>query len=109
MFICNTCKKSYIGETCQLIFQRFDEHKRSLKARDNKSALTEHLVKEHPDIVRDLQKFPLRVLSKIRPPVEIRITEDRLLKAGLHDTISLSQEHAITYQNAMAISVEVVF
>ena len=79
MFTCNRCKMNYIGETCRPFFQRFDEHKRSLKARDNKSALAEHLIKDHPDIDSDLQNFQLCVLAKLRTPVETRIKEAQFI------------------------------
>ena len=79
MFTCNKCKMNYIGETCRPFFQRFDEHKRSLKARDNKSALAEHLIKDHPDIDSDLQNFQICVLAKLRTPVETRIKEAQFI------------------------------
>ena len=81
MFTCIVCKKSYIGETCRPFVQRFDEHKRSLKARDNKSALSEHLMKDHPDIISDLENFQLNVLAKLRTPVETRIKEAQMIDA----------------------------
>ena len=79
MFTYNDCKKSYIGETCRPFAQRFDEHKRSLKARDNKSALSEHLIKDHPDIVGDIDNFQLCVLAKLKTPVDTRIKEAQLI------------------------------
>lgn len=78
-FTCNTCHKCYIGETCRPFYQRFDEHRRSLQKRDNKSALSEHMNKDHPIGVPDIQNFQLCVLSRQKTPIETRIKEAQII------------------------------
>ena len=39
---CIQCNKKYIGETCRFLHNRLLEHARSVKNKDNKTALAEH-------------------------------------------------------------------
>ena len=79
-FTCQTCHKFYIGETCRPFKQRFDEHNRSLQARDTKSALAEHMKSDHPSIVSDIQNFDLCVLASQRTSIETRIKEAQFIQ-----------------------------
>ena len=77
-FTCKICFKSYIGETCRPFHQRFVEHKRSLLARDGKSALSEHVNNHHANNL-DIENFQLCVLSKLGNPIETRLKEAHLI------------------------------
>ena len=41
---CIQCKKKYIGQTCRFLHNRLLEHARSIKNKENKTALAEHAI-----------------------------------------------------------------
>ena len=77
-FTCNSCQKFYIGQTCRPFYLRYNEHKRSLVAGNNQSALSEHSVKEHNNQL-SISDFNIEIMNKFRTPVETRISEAKFI------------------------------
>ena len=79
-FNCKLCGKNYIGQTCRPLKIRSAEHCRSLKNRDRKSALSEHVQNDHIDIDVQIDQFHLSVLTKQRSSVHTRLAESRYIR-----------------------------
>ena len=92
---CKHCNNFYIGETCRPFHQRFNEHRRSLQSRDQKSALSDHVIEAHSDLADVTpDDFLFTYLAKFRTPVETRISEARfidLLQPSLNRRIEKAQ------------------
>jgi len=80
-FICKRCHKSYIGETCRPFYFRYREHRNSIKSKDCKSALSQHILANHQNEDLFLTDFDLQIVAKCRSPVETRMTEAREISA----------------------------
>ena len=57
-----------------------NEHRRSLQSRDQKSALSDHVIEAHSDLADVTpDDFHFTYLAKFRTPVETRISEARYI------------------------------
>lgn len=77
-FTCKFCHKFYIGQTARPLYQRFNEHKRSLNAKNDQSALSDHSKKDHHSNLTIID-FEFDVMYKGNNPVEARIAEAKLI------------------------------
>ena len=77
-FNCKICNKNYIGQTCRPLKHRYAEHQRSLKNPDQRSALSEHVNKDHSNLTDvQIKNFDLSILSKQRNSVHTKLSESR--------------------------------
>ena len=92
-FSCNRCQKKYIGQTCRPFRTRFNEHQRSLKNRDTKSALTEHNLLDHCDEVMTIDDFSYKILDKQNSAITTRMAESRNIASKMP---LLNRRHELT-------------
>ena len=77
---CTLCKKCYIGQTCRQINRRHQEHARSISQHDKHSALSEHLIDEHPNMPANITLFSLSIIARSKNPKHNAIMEALLIK-----------------------------
>ena len=73
MVHCNRCHKQYIGETKRRLKDRFNEHRRTVDKKTNRSKLTTCTVSEHflsnDHNASDMQLIPLELIKSNRDSV----------------------------------------
>lgn len=76
-FICRKCGDNYIGKTSRTFRDRYLEHKRSIRNKDNKSALSVHVSACECESVAD---FDVRILECVKSALDIALLEARLIR-----------------------------
>ena len=81
LLTCNICKEEYVGETGRLKRNRCWEHYKSLRDSNNKTAMGNHYLKAHPDIVDiPLEPFKFDLIDKCKDFVDRQIKQSQLIK-----------------------------
>ncbi|MEL7309325.1 MAG: hypothetical protein AAGK05_16680 [Pseudomonadota bacterium] len=76
-FVCKKCAANYIGKTCRSFRARYLEHKRSIRYRDDKSALSVHVRECECDGIGD---FDVKILECVKRPLDIALLEARWIR-----------------------------
>ena len=92
-FICNTCSEIYIGQTARPFYFRYNEHKYSLNKKNFNSALSEHMIVEHKNLVCSIDNFSLSFIDVFRTPLESKIGEAKWIEC-LRPALNRKQELA---------------
>ena len=71
------CGGNYIGKTCRSFRTRYLEHKRSIKHKDDKSALSVHVRECECDSIDD---FDVNILECVKRPLDIALLEARWIR-----------------------------
>ena len=77
LFTCKFCNSRYIGKTTRPFYIRYNEHKNSIKNKNNASALSDHI-----KICKDsssINDFYIKFLRCLIDPVETSLVESRLI------------------------------
>ena len=77
-FVCRKCDGSYIGKTCRSFRARYLEHKRSIRNRDDKSALSVHVRECECEGMTD---FDVNILESGKRALDIALLEARLIRS----------------------------
>ena len=80
---CNICEEEYVGETGRLKRNRCWEHYKSVRDGNNKTAMGNHYLKAHPDIVdiQGLEPFKFDLIDKCKDFVDRQIKQSQLIKS----------------------------
>jgi len=92
-FTCKACNKEYIGETCIAIKDRIKQHTNSINKGDSKSALSNHLLLEHPNSNYSITNFKLDIISRHKDSIDTALCEAftiRKFKPALNRKFELS-------------------
>lgn len=73
--LCTTSMMQYIGETCVWLKDRLYQHKYSIKNKDNRSALSQHLNCEHKGSMFNIDDFNLKILQQCKDSHDTCIAE----------------------------------
>ena len=76
-FSCLKCGDSYIGKTSRSFKSRYLEHRRSIRNKDRKSALSDH---ERVCECDDITDFDVKILKKARNAVDVALLEARCIR-----------------------------
>ena len=82
-FTCLLCHEFYIGQTCRPFRYRVQEHERSLRNRDRKSALSEHNLTVHSDEVMTINNFNCTIMDKQRTAITTKMAEARCIALNM--------------------------
>ena len=73
------CK--YWGETSRTAYDRGSEHLRAMRNGDKESPMVEHWLKEHGDIIQDLEaRYKMEVVEHQRSPLYRQVREGFLIE-----------------------------
>ena len=76
-FACLKCGDKYIGKTCRSFKSQYLEHSRSIRNKDRKSALSDHVRVCECD---DIADFDVKILEKARSAVDVALLEARCIR-----------------------------
>ena len=76
-FVCQKCCGNYIGKTCRSFRDRYLEHSRSIKNKDNKSALGAHVAVCDCVSIAD---FDVTILECLKSPLDVALLEARWIR-----------------------------
>ena len=93
-FVCRYCRKFYIGQTSRPFFLRYNEHKWSIRNKNDHSALSEHLLIEHNGASENITDFDVQFIEICRNPIECKIREAKYIECLRPD---LNRRHEMTH------------
>ena len=76
-FVCRKCDGSYAGKTCRSFRTHYLEHKRSIRNRDDKSALSVHVRECDCEGMTDVD---VNILESGKRSLDIALLEARLIR-----------------------------
>ena len=76
-FVCRKCGDNYIGKTCRSFRDRYLEHRRSIRNKDGKSALSLHVGVCDCECISD---FDVGILDSGRRSLDIALLEARWIR-----------------------------
>ena len=76
-FVCQKCGDNYIGKTCRSFRERYLEHRRSIRNKDSKSALSVHVGVCECDSIVD---FDVKILECVKRSLDIALLEARWIR-----------------------------
>ena len=82
-FNCSICHQEYIGYSARPILQRYNEHARSVRNRDDVSALSHHLLTQHSAASHNISTYNMTILRRCSDAVNANITESMLIQKRL--------------------------